>query len=167
MLLDLTILSYHKFTEKYDEYPFSRTYDQFTHDIQKKIYDWITIDDGMKSMIKACEIMRDHNVRAKLFVCTSLVGKLGYCTWDELKYLSRFHDIENHAENHVYLTSLDHDDQCRQIFSAQAMIIKQIGRWSRFFVPPYNTFNEETEHICKESGLILLKDRITIKNNSK
>jgi len=167
MLVDVTILSYHKFTDKPDEYPFSRTYDQFTHDLEKKIFDWITIDDGMKCMVKACDILRSFNIRGKLFVCTSLIGTAGYCTWKELKYLSRFHDIENHSHRHLYLTSLDYDRQEDQISNANSLITQQIERRPRFFVPPYNAFNEDTELACENYGLILLKDRITIKNNSK
>lgn len=167
MLVNLTILSYHKFTEKYDSYPFSRTWDQFTHDLQKKIYDWITIDDGMKSMIFACDILRQHNVRAKLFICTSLIGTYGYCTWDELKFLSKFHDIENHSSKHEYLTKLEPVDQYVEILGAQHLIEKHIGRSPRYFVPPYNTFNDATEQACTGVGLVMLKDRITIKNDSR
>jgi len=167
MLLDLTILSYHKFTEKPDEYPFSRTYDQFTHDLEKKIFDWVTIDDGMRCLIKACEIMRTFNIRAKLFICTSLVGKAGYCNWDELKWLSKFHDIENHSFGHHYFTHMTGTDQYEEIRSAQQDIIEHNIKPPRFFVPPYNTFNEITEQVCEQLDLILLKDRITIKNNSK
>src|SRR3954468_14465609 len=128
MLIDLTILSYHKFTEDPDDYPFSRTYDQFHHDLQKKIFDWITIDDGMKCMVMACDILRSYNIRAKLFVCASLVGKKGYCDWDELRYLSRFHDIENHSFTHDYLTGIGAVDQYVEIQGAQNCITKQLGR---------------------------------------
>lgn len=167
MLLDTIILSYHKFTEEPEDYPFSRTYDQFHHDIKKKVFDLITIDDGMRSMIKACDLMRAYNVRAKLFICPSLVGKKGYCSWDELRELSKFHDIENHSLTHRYLTEMDIIDQAVQICDAQRIITEEVYKAPRYFVPPYNTFNEDTEIICRELKITLLKDRLTIKNDSK
>src|SRR5262245_10953159 len=94
------ILSYHVFGDKHSDYKFSRTYNQFWHDINKKIYDEIHIDDRKVCTIKVCEYLREVNRRAKLFVCTSLIGTEGYCTWDDLRALSKYHDIENHGTWH-------------------------------------------------------------------
>ncbi len=167
MLTELKILSYHKFVDKPDDYRFSRTYNQFAHDIDKKIYDLITIDDGMKCMIKACDMLKRSNRRAKLFICTSLIGLEGYCTWDEVRTLSRWHDIENHSNLHLKHTEQSYEWQYGQIKTAQQILTHEIGRAPRYFVAPYNQYNTETDMIAEELGLICMKGRENILNISK
>ncbi|HTD94615.1 MAG TPA: polysaccharide deacetylase family protein [Chitinophagaceae bacterium] len=163
----LIILSYHRFVEEESDYRFSRTYHQFSHDIRKKVYDWITIDDGMICQLRACEMLRVHNVRAKLFICTSLVGTKGYCSWDELRALSEYHDIENHSFSHRRHDLLLDQTVYTFINAAQIQIQQEIGKASRYFVAPYNTYNPRVEKIAEDLGLIILKDRVNILNISK
>lgn len=165
--VNLIVLSYHRFVEEQSDYRFSRTYAQFGQDISKMKYDWITIDDGMKCMIRACEMLRYCNIRAKLFICTSLVGQPGYCTWDELKELSRHHDIENHGHFHQYHTKMQPAAVVESISQANKLIREHVGRAPRYFVPPYNSTDSYVQWVAKEYGLILVKDRINILNFTK
>lgn len=165
--VDLIVLSYHRFVEEPSDYRFSRTYDQFGQDISKAVYDWITIDDGMSCMIKACVMLRYCNIRAKLFVCTSLVGMPGYCTWDELKELSKYHDIENHGHVHEYHTKMEPAAAVESISQANTLIRENVGRAPRYFVPPYNALNSYVKWAAKEFGLILVANRINILNITK
>jgi peptidoglycan/xylan/chitin deacetylase (PgdA/CDA1 family) len=167
MLIDLIVLSYHRFVEKESDYRFSRTYSQFGQDISKMRYDWITIDDGMRCMIKACDMLRYCNIRAKLFICTSLVGQPGYCTWEELKELSKFHDIENHGHVHEYHINMQPAAVVESISQANELIQESIGCTPRYFVPPYNAHNSYVTWAAKEFGLILVKDRVNILNITK
>lgn len=167
MQYDLIVLSYHKFVDKESEYRFSRTYEQFGHDISKKVYDWITIDDGMKCMIKACDMMRYCNIRAKLFICTTLVGQPGYCTWDELRELSKYHDIENHGHVHEWHSKLTPAEIQKSISTANSIIKQEVHRAPRYFVPPYNDFDRRVQAACNKIDLILVKNRQTILNISK
>ncbi len=164
---DLIVLSYHQFVDQHSEYRFSRTYDQFGHDISKKAYDWITIDDGMVCMVRACDMLRYCNIRAKLFICTSLVGQKGYCTWPQIKELSKYHDIENHGHVHEYHDKMVFGDAFDSIHHAQDLIYQNIGHVSRYFVPPYNSSNIHIEKICKSIGLTVVKNRVNILNISK
>ncbi len=161
------VLSYHIFGNKPSEYRFSRTYDQLWHDARKKIYDEITIDDGRKCSIHACEILRELNRRAKLFISPSLVGRGGYCTWDELRTLSEFHDIENHSMWHKDHTKESADWQYESIVTAQRILEEEIGRAPRYFVAPFNQYDGDTDSIIEELGLMSLKDRINMLNFSK
>lgn len=161
------ILSYHRFVEQPSDYRFSRTYEQFSHDIDKKIYDLITIDDGMRCVIKACDMLRAANRRAKLFICTGLIGTPGYCTWEELRQLARFHDIENHANVHKDHSQVIYQLQYTSIKTAQDIITKEIGKAPRYFVAPYNRYNANTDMVATELNLITLKDRVDILNISK
>lgn len=165
--LNLIVLSYHKFNEEYNEYPFSRTYDQFRHDIDKKEYDLITIDDADASIIKACNILKLYNRRAKLFIPTALVGTPGYCTWDEIRELSHDHDIETHGHDHVRLDKLSLLDVGRNIKASLDLISTFTMKKPRFFVAPWNAYSDDVDMVCDDYGLQAIKNRIDIKNNSK
>lgn len=163
----MIVLSYHKFVDTPSEYRFSRTYEQFEHDIRKKQYDLITIDDAMSCMIKACEILKKWGVHAKLFVPTELVGMPGYCTWRQLRELAAFHDIENHGSNHKDHTKLNSYQIAESIGRAQHAITNRIGKAPKLFVAPYNQYNERVETIAETFNLTCLKDRVNILNISK
>lgn len=164
---NLIVLSYHTFSEGPNDYPFNRTYGQFMNDLKMKDFDWITIDDAHESITQACYILSARNIRAKIFVPTSLVGQPGYCTWDELKALSYQHDICNHSHEHVKLTELQAADVVRNIAKASSLIRENIGYPPRWFVPPFNQTNEYIEHTATEMGMQTLKNRTEIKKDSR
>jgi len=161
------ILSYHQFVETPIDYKFSRTYEQFYHDIRKKEYSLITIDDAMICCIKACEMMRDFGIRAKLFVPTSLVGKEGYCTWDQLRELSHHHDIENHGHLHEWHTQMSYPDILGSIHTAQQKILLEIGKNPKYFVSPYNAYDDDVYKAVEALGLIPMDKRLTVANYYK
>lgn len=160
----MIVLSYHQFTEEPSDYLFSRTYRQFAEDLTTKEFDLITIDDGNKSQIKACRLLKLMGIRAKLFIPTSLIGTPGYCTWDELRELSKHHDIENHSHSHENLTELDNDSIYHNIHKASLVIEQEIGRKPTHFVPPFNKSNKHVENIAEKLGLTMIKDRIDVTN---
>lgn len=165
--VNLTVLSYHNFYESENEYPFSRTYKQFQHDLDTKDFDWITIDDGHESIIKACKMMEEKNFRAKLFISTALIDTPGYCTWGQLWHLSRVHDIENHSHEHVKLVQLNDDAVYNQIATANDLIKQFTGRKPRYFVSPWNQRNGIIEAAARALGLQLVHSRTDIKNDSR
>lgn len=160
----MIILSYHVFTVSPKEYEFSRTYKQFVNDLETKIFDLVTIDDARRCMIRACHILKKKNFRAKLFIPTSLVGTPGYCTWDQLRKLSKYHDIENHSHSHENLTELDNDTIFHNIHKASLIIEKETGKAPRYFVPPFNKTNKHVDNIAEKLELQILKDRIDMTN---
>lgn len=163
---ELIVLSYHKFSEQPLPYEFSRTYEQFWHDIRKKVYDMITIDDGMKSIIHACEMMKEINIRAKLFITTGLIEREGYCTWDDLKRLSQSHDIESHGHIHDRHSWLSPAEIRASIEMSCDLIEQNIGRRPRFFVAPYNNYSPIVDRMVLDCGLISIKNRIEILNTT-
>lgn len=163
---NLIVLSYHQFTENQEQYQYSRTLSDFAADLGSIKYDWVTIDDGRVSIMEACRIMRKRNIRAKLFICTSLVGLDGYCTWNDLGKLSAHHDIENHSHIHKKHTEMEYGDAISSIQQAQSEIEKELLVIPRYFVPPYNTFTSKIEVAALKLGLQLVKNRITILNDT-
>lgn len=164
---DLIVLSYHRFTYDPDEYQFSRTYKQFEIDLREKIFDWITIDDGHSSMMLACSIMAEKNIRAKIFISSALIGEPGYCTWEQIQELAIFHDIENHSHNHERLSWLqDPESIDKNIELCNNKILFFVGKKPRYFVPPYNNSDYRVEEMAKKNGLILVKNRIDILNST-
>lgn len=162
------ILSYHKFVAEPEDYKFSRTFEQFYHDIRKKEFSLITIDDGRKCTIQACQMMQEIGIRAKLFICTSLVGSNeSYCTWDDIEHLSMHHDIENHSHIHCDLRELNYEDIRKNILMAQSWISHYIRKAPEYFVAPYNYYNEDVERAVKSIGLKIMKDRINMTNYYK
>lgn len=111
--------------------------------------------------------MREQNIRAKIFACTDLIGQPGYCTWDDLRRLSKFHDIENHGAVHKDHSLAKYEKQFESIEQAQKRITRYTGKSPRYFVPPYNQYNADTEMAALKLGLILVKDRVNVLNISK
>lgn len=163
---NLRVLSYHKFGDAYDGYQFSRTYSELQRDLSKIIFDWVTIDDARESQIQACNLMAMRNIRAKLFVCTGLVGDEGYCTWDQLRQLAKNHDIESHSGQHLKHTKMTVQTAVAFMENSMGIIEHEIGRRPRYFVPPFNTYDELIERQAARMGMQLVKNRITILNNT-
>lgn len=162
--LTFIVLNYHRFTTEEDEYIFSRTYKQFNNDLASKDFDLITVDDGHRSVLKAAKMMELSNVRAKLFINPGTIDTPGHCSWSEIKELARYHDIENHSLDHLRLVTMDDKEIFSQIWEAQEIIAAKVGRRPRFFVPPWNHYDNRVEGICEELGLQILRKRFTIKN---
>lgn len=164
--INLIVLSYHKFAYEPSDYPFSRTYAQFEADIMKRDYDLITFDDADDCQIKACAMLQEKNIRAKLFVPSDLIGKEGYCADSDIWKLSRFHDVENHSHQHIKLSTLNYADVKIQLDTCNNIIKDITARKPRFLVAPWNEVNEIIKNAAKDCGLQLVTDRITIKNDS-
>jgi peptidoglycan/xylan/chitin deacetylase (PgdA/CDA1 family) len=163
----MKVLSYHRFVDHPDDYRFSRTYEQFYHDLRKKEFDLITIDDAQECMLRACAMMTDLGIRAKLFIPTELVGKPGYCTWAQLIALSSDHDIENHGSDHRIATKMTRDEIILSMNRATLDITREIGKRPEYFVAPFNTYTPDVYRHAALSQLICLEDRETILNISK
>ncbi len=162
----LTVWSYHKFGEAASEYEFSRTYKEFIEDINTGVFDWITLDDGHSSQFMASEILRDHNLRAKIGIISSLVGTGNYMSWDELKELSEHHDIVNHSHDHPNFLELNETERAYQIEKCNDEMMKHLGIKPRWFIPPFNKSDEKLEYLVSTYGMQLIKNRRTITNKT-
>lgn len=164
--LNLIVLSYHEFYEKENEYAYSRTFRQFNNDLNYKLFDLITIDDGHLGCMKACNMMRLKNIRAMLFIPTALMGQGKYLSWAMINQLSEFHIIGNHSHHHVNLTELTNDEITEEILTSNILIKKHTGKQPRFFVPPFNKTNKHVTNIADKFNLQIVRNRIDILNTT-
>jgi peptidoglycan/xylan/chitin deacetylase (PgdA/CDA1 family) len=171
----LIVLEYHQCNERTNKFVYSRTYDQHREDL-KTVFDWIVMDDGRHSQIKACDILRENNIRAKLAIVTGKIGKKGgdqslhirrYLDEKDIRKLSLYHDIENHTHTHRDLTEMDEIEVRREVQKANENIIKITGRRPRYLIPPFNKINDTVRLVALKEKLILIENRKTIKNITK
>lgn len=164
--LNLIILSYHQFTDDYNDYKFSRMYSRFREDLDTKVFDVVTVDDAHWSSRKAFEMMRDRNHRGILFVPTSLIGEDGYLTWKEISLISQFHEIGNHSHNHINLQKLSLAEVKDELIISNMLIEKHTGKKPRFFVPPFNKYNNYIDNVAEKFGMQIIKNRLDILNDT-
>lgn len=164
--LNLIVLSYHEFNTEFNEYAFSRMYSQFREDLETKTYDLVTIDDAHHSCLKAFEMLKYKNIRGILFVATSLIDQEGYLTWPEVNRIAQHHEIGNHSHDHVNLQNFSPAEVKEQIITANLLIEKHTGKKVRFFVPPFNKYNNHIDNLAAKFGLQIIKNRVDILNTT-
>jgi len=113
----------------------------------------ITIDDAFSSFYEvAWPYLKKEKIPFILFVSTEAIGKNGYMTWDQIKELEKenISYIGNHSHTHSYLVDLKNDDFIKDINTASAMFIKNLGYNPIFFSYPFGEYsNLIKEQIAK------------------
>jgi len=118
--------------------------------VDKKIL--ITIDDAFSSFYEiAWPYLKEEKIPFILFVSTEAIGKNGYMTWDQIKELEKENIvyIGNHSHTHDYLVDLKNDDFVKDINTASAIFVKQLGYNPIFFSYPFGEYSN------------LIKEKIT------
>ena len=109
---------------------------------EKKIL--ITIDDAFSSFYEnAWPYLKKEKIPFILFVSTEAIGKSGYMTWDQIKELEKesIVHIGNHSHTHDYLVDLENDIFIKDIDTANAIFIKNIGYNPIFFSYPFGEYS--------------------------
>ena len=104
----------------------------------------ITIDDAFSSFYEvAWPYLKKEKIPFILFVSTEAIGKNGYMTWDQIKELEKENTsyIGNHSHTHSYLVDLKNDDFIKDINTASAMFIKNLGYNPIFFSYPFGEYS--------------------------
>lgn len=86
----------------------------------------ITFDDGDAGWaLHAASLLARHNLTALFFVTPELIGKPGYCSWDQLKQLvAAGHRLGSHGLTHRFLPDLSEQD-CRHELEESRRLIEQ------------------------------------------
>ena len=160
----MIILEYHKFGVEVDEYPWSRTYQQFAEDLGKPI-DYIRMDDGWKSQIPACQMAKNMGHKVHLGITVDFIGRPDYMTWDDVMDLARDHIICNHTIYHNHLDDKTEEQIYNELRVANGVLAKISGQKILYYCPTYNFINDKIKRACKRLGLTILDPVLPVSNN--
>jgi peptidoglycan/xylan/chitin deacetylase (PgdA/CDA1 family) len=114
----------------------------------------ITFDDGLRSQLRAAEILRDYGISACFFVCEAMLDApppaevaafcqrelglppLDLLTWPDVEQLAAAgHEIGNHTRHHRPLASLSPAELADEIGGALAALRRRLGDVKHFAWP--------------------------------
>ena len=115
----------------------------------------VTFDDGYAdNYTYAYPILKKYDMKAAIFVITSLMGKPGYLTWGQAAEMeaSGVVSIESHTVNHGSLTELT-DEQVRyELTEAKHDIEQRLGKEVEFLAYPTGAYNLHIASLVQEAG---------------
>lgn len=117
----------------------------------------LTIDDGYSDAYGyAFKVAKDYKVTINVMLITSLIGKGGYLTWDEIKEMrkSKLVYFYNHSADHYDMTYLNKDQATYAVLSAQKILDDTLHNIPRIFVYPSGFYTDTALQVLKENGFI-------------
>jgi peptidoglycan/xylan/chitin deacetylase (PgdA/CDA1 family) len=119
----------------------------------------VTFDDGLRSQLRAAEILRDYGIAACFFVCEAMLDApppdevAAFCrrelglpplellTWSDAEQLAAAgHEIGNHTRHHRPLASLSPGELSDEIGGALAALRRRLGGNVQHFAWPRGRF---------------------------
>lgn len=95
----------------------------------------ITFDDAKESVYKiAFPILKEYNYKFSVFASTGKIGEKGYCSWKQLKEMSklgrieRLGRIESHGHTHFPFDSLSEKELKEELELSYNLIKEKIGK---------------------------------------
>ncbi|MCK9338355.1 MAG: polysaccharide deacetylase family protein, partial [Arcobacteraceae bacterium] len=178
-LADATIFVYHRFGD--DKHPSTNTsLTQLKNDFEyfrknnyevvplstlvKTIQDgkevptnWVvlTIDDAYKSFYtNGLEIFKEYGYPFTLFVYVKATDqKYGdFMTWDMLKDVLPYGEVELHSYSHPRLTNLTIEQIKADTQKSYEIFEKKMGYKPKFYAYPYGEYNDNVKEAIKDSG---------------
>ncbi len=117
----------------------------------------LMLDDGYSDAYgSAFKVAKDYKVIINVNIITSLVGKGGYLTWDELKEMkkSKLVNFYNHTADHYDVTYLNKDQLSYQVLTAQKLLEENLGKTPKIFTYPSGFYNDIAVSVLKDIGFI-------------
>jgi len=127
-----------------------------------------TMDDGMKSCVRAADILEQFGVRACFFLVTSMVGErdlprirefcrrrilvppFEFLTWDDAEVLrARGHEFGSHTVSHLRLSDLEPSRVSEEVHVSAQLLRARLGE-ARHFAWPYGGFADANAAIVAQ-----------------
>jgi peptidoglycan/xylan/chitin deacetylase (PgdA/CDA1 family) len=114
----------------------------------------LTFDDGPGPYTeRVLALLNRRHIRRTFFIN----GKNVATYRDALRHEARSRSaVGNHTWSHKLLTSLDAEEQKREIISSQRAIARVTGRPVNLFRPPYGAHDKYTDRIVRRSGAVTI-----------
>lgn len=120
------------------EKPVLLTFDDCTSDFYTNVY----------------PILKQYGMNAIQFAVSNWVDTPGHMTSSQLKTVSENGmDVENHTQDHCYLTRLSHDQKLQNLRETATKITAIIGKSVDYFAYPYGDYDADAISVIKELGL--------------
>jgi peptidoglycan/xylan/chitin deacetylase (PgdA/CDA1 family) len=121
----------------------------------------VTFDDGLRSQLRAAEILGDYGISACFFVCKAMIDApppdeirefcrrelwlppVEFLSWSELEQLKAAgHEIGNHSRHHRSLAALSGQELADEIGGSLASLRRRLGDDVKHFAWPRGRFHE-------------------------
>ena len=111
----------------------------------------LTFDDATRDFYEiAFPLLKRHRLRALLAVPVDLIGREGFCSWDQLKEMAHSGSVEiaSHSVYHHNLIQTSNLD--KEIKSSKQILQHRLGVSVKTFVYPYGKFNHTIHQQVKQ-----------------
>lgn len=115
----------------------------------------ITFDDGYRdNLTVALPLLEKYELTATIFMVAGFVGKDGYLTSDDLKFLAAHPlvTIGSHAFNHLHLTRLSKEEARFELLGSKKRLEEITEKTVEFVAYPYGDCNTAIERLSEECG---------------
>ncbi len=114
----------------------------------------ITLDDGYKdNYTNAFPILKEFKMKATMFIIADYLDGNVYVLPSQVKEMSDYGiDIEDHTLTHKELSTLNYDEQLKEVKESKIKLENITGKKINFIAYPSGSYNDETLKAVKEAG---------------
>ncbi len=115
----------------------------------------ITFDDGYRdNLTVALPLLEKYDLPMTLFMTASFVGKDGYLTADDLKFLAAHPlvTIGSHTLTHQHLTKMSREDALFELDVSKILLEEITEKTIDLLAYPYGDCNQTIERLSEECG---------------
>ena len=114
----------------------------------------VTFDDGWLGNCEfALPLLREFNINAIVFICTSLIGTSGFMNWSHIDQLVEAGiSVQSHALSHQPLETLSEKEIYNELYKSKKLIEEKTGQPVSAISFPHGSYNENIINIAYKIG---------------